>query len=559
MKGKRIITALLVLSLAVGMMAMSVSAAEDTGTPRYLITGTYRSGVYTLDIRISGVFAWTGRIALRFNADTVALVGADDLSAFRMAQGVSAAQEGLQEQELVSGEKGFARLAWYASYGIDARTEPQSVATIQFRVKGDSSRVDGATFHLDCLEPDDLGSWTSGAGINGRGDVVPVVYEYLTEQRDLDVEFTYPGSDRELLDGKAVTFWCKSIMDAVLPNVEITVNGQTCTTNSEGIAQVMLSPGEYIYRARKAGYGDVRGRITVTEASKIDVTMTSDADLVEQARQQLEITFQPGDSEKHVTGPIQLPFQLNGTQITWTSSAPEIITREGLVYLPADRGREVTLTAQIARGTAGTEKSFTVYVCSQAELNPDVISVPGRFRDLGAYAWARAAIEELAARGIISGTTDTTFSPGESIRRGDFVALLMRMLGTGAPAETAFSDVPANSYYFKEIAQARSLGIAAGTGEDRFHPDAPITRQEMITFVMRAMEQTGYIQVGSRRDDLRGFQDAALVADYARESVSAAVANGLIVGADGRLNPQMNTTRAEAAVFLHGVLKAHGV
>lgn len=558
MKGRRIITALLVLSLAVGMMIVPAGAAEDTGTPKYIITGTYRSGVYTLDIRVSDVFAWTGRIALRFNTDTVALAGPDDLSAFRMAQGVSAAQEGLQENELVSGTEGFARLAWYADYGIDARNAPQSVATIQFRVKGDSSQVDGATFQLDCLESGDLGSWTSAAGINGRGDVVPIAYEYLTDRRDLDVVLTYPGSDRALLNGKTVTFRCKSILDAALPDTEITVNGQTCTTDTSGTAQVILSPGEYLYRARKAGYGDVSGRVTVTDARQIELTMTSDADLVEQTKQQLEIAFQPGDGARHVTGPIQLPLQLNGTQIQWSSSAPGVITQEGLVYLPTDRGQEVTLTARIVRGEAQTEKSFTVYVCSQAELNPDVVSVPGRFRDLGAYAWARTAIEELAARGIISGTSDTTFSPGESIRRGDFVALLMRMLDTEAPAETAFSDVPANSYYFKEIAQARSLGIASGTGNDMFHPDASISRQEMITFVMRAMERTGYMQVGPARDDLQRFQDVGLVADYARESISAAVANGLIVGADGKLNPQANTTRAEAAVFLYGVLKAHG-
>lgn len=558
MKGKRIIAALLALSLAVGLMLLPAGAAEDTGTPKYIVTGTYRGGIYTLEIRVADVFAWAGRIALRFDADTVVPVGPEALTAFQTAPGVTAAQEGLADDELVSAARGYARLAWYAEAGVDARSDARPVATIQFRLKGDSSQIDGATFRLDCLEAGDLGSWTSAAGINGRGDVVPIVYEYLTDRRDLDVELTYPGSDRVLLNGKAVTFRCKSIMEADLADVTLTVNGRQYTTDASGTAQVQLAPGDYVYRARKTGYGDVYGRMTVTDAQTLDVTMTSDADLVEQTKQQLTIGFQPGDSERHVTGPIQLPLEQNGTQITWTSSLPEVITREGLVYLPADTGREVTLTARIVRGNARAEKTFTVFVCARPEVDPDIATVPGRFRDLGAYAWARTAIEDLAARGIISGTSATTFSPGESIRRGDFVALLMRMLDTDAPADTAFSDVPAGSYYFKEIAQARALGIASGTGEDTFQPNAPITRQEMITFVMRAMEKTGYMQVGPARDDLRQFRDADQVADYARESISAAVGNGLIVGADGLLNPRANTTRAEAAVFLYGVLKAHG-
>lgn len=559
MKGKRIVTALLILSLALGLAVLPAGAVEATPAPQYNIAGSYnsRTGVYTLQIRLNNVFAWTGRIGISFDTAKVSLTGTG-LTAFTMAAGVQSAQEGLKESELVSGEKGYACLAWYATQGVDARGEEKSIASLNFRLKVPSSELDAATFRLRCLEPDELGSWKSAASINARGDVLPVPYAYLTESGEMDVRYSFPGSDRAITNGKTLRISCRDIFEEIVAGAEVTVNTQTCTADESGVAEVILGPGDYMYRVRRSGYGDVYGRVTVAEdPTPVSVTMVSDADLVRQTQEELTITFQEGDSEEHVTGTLALLQSLNGTDIRWESSAPNIITRDGLVYLPSDQGEEVTLTARITRGEASAEKTFTVYVCSQAELNPYVPTASGKFQDLDGYAWAREAIEEMASKGIIFGTSDTSFSPGNNIRRGDFVALLMRMLNTGAAANTAFSDVPENSYYFKEIAQARTLGIAAGTGNNQFNPDDPITRQDMITFVIRAMDKTGYIRVGDQRDDLRGFRDMESVAGYAFDSVSAAVANGLIIGSDGMLTPLVNTTRAEAAVFLYRIFKAH--
>ncbi|MBE7025009.1 MAG: S-layer homology domain-containing protein, partial [Ruminococcaceae bacterium] len=55
--------------------------------------------------------------------------------------------------------------------------------------------------------------------------------------------------------------------------------------------------------------------------------------------------------------------------------------------------------------------------------------------------------------------------------------------------------------------------------------------------------------------DLTAFSDAAAIADYAAAHVSAMIASGLIKGnADGTINPQGNTTRAESAVIMDRIL-----
>ena len=46
------------------------------------------------------------------------------------------------------------------------------------------------------------------------------------------------------------------------------------------------------------------------------------------------------------------------------------------------------------------------------------------------------------------------------------------------------------------------------------------------------------------------FSDAASVSSYAVNAIQWAVANGIVNGSNGKLNPQNNATRAEVAAIL---------
>jgi hypothetical protein len=51
-------------------------------------------------------------------------------------------------------------------------------------------------------------------------------------------------------------------------------------------------------------------------------------------------------------------------------------------------------------------------------------------------------------------------------------------------------------------------------------------------------------------DSLGAFPDADQVSEYAQKAMSWAVANGVIKGDDGMLDPQGNATRAQVAAIL---------
>lgn len=178
---------------------------------------------------------------------------------------------------------------------------------------------------------------------------------------------------------------------------------------------------------------------------------------------------------------------------------------------------------------------------------------PVCFVDLEQLPWAKAAITAMAARDIVQGTSENSFSPTASVKRADFITLLVKALelkSTGQ-ASAAFSDVQQDAYYSVELAIAKQLGLITGYGDNTFRPDSPISRQDMMVIAARALAAAGKEASGS--GGLEAYPDAAEVSGYAKDSLAALVNYGIVSGRNGRLAPEDTLTRAEAAVIVYRV------
>lgn len=180
----------------------------------------------------------------------------------------------------------------------------------------------------------------------------------------------------------------------------------------------------------------------------------------------------------------------------------------------------------------------------------DVSSLPvPKYRDLLGYNWARKEITALSEKGIVNDVTAVSFAPGKNITRGDLAYFLVRTLGLTAEATENFADVSPHKYYAKEIAEGKALGVLNGIGDNKFNPEAEITRQDLMTIISRGMQLSG------AETDVSVFPDAGNISDYALSHVKAMIGAGLIKGnADGTLNPLGQATRAEAAVIMYRIL-----
>ncbi|MFH5182380.1 S-layer homology domain-containing protein [Paenibacillus sp. TAB 01] len=176
------------------------------------------------------------------------------------------------------------------------------------------------------------------------------------------------------------------------------------------------------------------------------------------------------------------------------------------------------------------------------------------FRDVdSSYDWAKEAIGMLTAKGIIQGTTETSFEPGQNITRADFMTLLVRMLDLKADVDSNFSDVSAADYYYETLGIVKKLGIADGVGENKFNPRESISRQDMMVLLMRALQVTGKLNLSGTASDLNSFQDKSDVAVYALDAIAAMVQAGIVQGDGTSLHPTNPATRAETAQLLYRV------
>jgi len=157
----------------------------------------------------------------------------------------------------------------------------------------------------------------------------------------------------------------------------------------------------------------------------------------------------------------------------------------------------------------------------------------------------------MASKGIINGTGADTYSPAANITRADYLVLLIKTLGLTADFNGNFDDVQPGAYYYEAVGIAKKLGIAAGSGNNRFNPKENISRQDMMVLTARALEKYKGFKAAGDSTVLAKFSDKGDIAGYAVNSLTTLVKEGLIAGSGNKLNPHAYTTRAEAAVFLY--------
>lgn len=173
----------------------------------------------------------------------------------------------------------------------------------------------------------------------------------------------------------------------------------------------------------------------------------------------------------------------------------------------------------------------------------------GRFQDVPPDAWYAGPVERVCAAGLMKGTGPGTFSPGETVTRGQIAAILHRLAGEPAVRGSSFSDVAPDAYYSAAVAWAARRGVVEGFADGTFRPDLPVSRQQLAAILWRYARGEG--ADSGNRAALRSFPDAGEVSGYAREALGWALAEGILQGTgDGTLQPQGRAARGQTAVLL---------
>ncbi|MGI2293522.1 glycoside hydrolase domain-containing protein [Paenibacillus sp. GXUN7292] len=176
-----------------------------------------------------------------------------------------------------------------------------------------------------------------------------------------------------------------------------------------------------------------------------------------------------------------------------------------------------------------------------------------KFDDLSKVQWAQEAIRELAARQIIKGTTTAKFAPSREITRAEFTALLARAIGLAEGGSKTFADISPDAWYAGVVSAAAQAGLVNGQGDNRFNPQASITREEMAVMLKRALEwQT---KQAIQASEAQSYADDAQISAWAKEAIRALAEQGIMIGrGNNNFAPKASVNRAEAAQAIFNFL-----
>ncbi|MCL2853876.1 MAG: S-layer homology domain-containing protein [Defluviitaleaceae bacterium] len=177
------------------------------------------------------------------------------------------------------------------------------------------------------------------------------------------------------------------------------------------------------------------------------------------------------------------------------------------------------------------------------------------FDDLSVNDWFINALFFMFQRDLMVGMGERLFGPNDTSSRAMLVTILHREVGSPDIGAGTFNDVDSGAWYADAVAWSQAGGIVAGTGNGLFSPGDSISRQDLATILYRFAVATN----AELPDTVPfgGFTDQADVAGYAAHAIEYLFKAGIILGRpDGSFDPRGNATRAEMATMLQHFLQA---
>jgi hypothetical protein len=188
------------------------------------------------------------------------------------------------------------------------------------------------------------------------------------------------------------------------------------------------------------------------------------------------------------------------------------------------------------------------------------LAVTTSFPDVPANHPYYTAVNDLATRGIIGGYENGNFGPSDVVTRQQFAKMIVKTMGYNVPPAMVcpFADLDPTPnphdplYPAKYVAVCASYGVTTGYPDGTFKPSDNITRQQLITMVVRAAALSA-----PPADYAPAFTPAQFSLNEHYLNAKKAAYAGLLAGLQGvdtTYNFLASSTRGEVAQVLHNLL-----
>ncbi len=179
------------------------------------------------------------------------------------------------------------------------------------------------------------------------------------------------------------------------------------------------------------------------------------------------------------------------------------------------------------------------------------------FSDVREGSWYEESAQYVVAKKIMSGSSDSTFSPDGLLTRGLLATVLSNMaqanLGT---SPEIFLDA-SYSWYGDSAHWVADKGIMVGITENTFGGEQQVSRQDLAVVLLKYAQYADLRFPSYSAATLAEYQDGNDTHSYASEAMAWAVGNGFLLVRENHIRPLDYTTRAEIAYAVKHFLEFH--
>ena len=192
-------------------------------------------------------------------------------------------------------------------------------------------------------------------------------------------------------------------------------------------------------------------------------------------------------------------------------------------------------------------------VAAQSSVELPEVRIGDTFSDVEAGRWSYDSVYYAFDNGYMLGVGGNRFDPEGTMTRAMVVTVLWRREKSPAIAYSpVFKDVKDGEWYTTAVLWAKGCGVVNGTSETTFSPEDEIKREQLVTMLCR---YTDYKELDtSSKASIAQFPDANAVSGWAKAAVIWATDKGLIkgnrIGGKDYIEPQGNATREQFAAIL---------
>ncbi|NMM49977.1 S-layer homology domain-containing protein [Marinigracilibium pacificum] len=178
------------------------------------------------------------------------------------------------------------------------------------------------------------------------------------------------------------------------------------------------------------------------------------------------------------------------------------------------------------------------------------------FRDIRGH-WAEKEISALINKGFLSGYSDGTFRPDQSLTRAEFAAMISSTINPAINPDfqnRSFTDI--SSHWAKShILKVARAGYLSGYPDGTFRPDQRISKYQMLIALASHNGLTN-----ANESVLNYFTDYTKIPTWARKAVARAAKSKLIANYPTltTLDPLRNASRAETVMAIYQILTLEG-